>query len=44
MGITYDTTKRKWSYTNERTDYIANNKTDYDDKKPTNLPTDHIVA
>ena len=41
MGITYDAAKRKWSYTNEKTDYIANNKTDYDDKKPTNLPTDH---
>ena len=41
MGITYDTAKRKWSYTNEKTDYITNNKTDYDDKKPTDLPTDH---
>ena len=43
MGISYDAAKRKWSYTNEKTDYIANNKTDYDDKKPTNLPTDHTA-
>jgi hypothetical protein len=41
MGITYDTAKRKWSYTNEKTDYSADNKTDYDTNKPTNLPTDH---
>jgi len=41
MGISYDAANRKWSYTNEKTDYITDYKTDNPTNLPTNLPTNH---
>ena len=41
MGITYDVAQRKWSYTNEKTDYVTDYKTDHPTDQPTTLPTNH---
>lgn len=43
MGISYNPSARQWSYTDEKTDYFANNKTDYETNRATNLYTDFPI-